>query len=61
MSDLRDRLARQALQRAEDAAKDAEEASFTYHTWMAQWRARNGHHGPYDAMGLPLADLQAAE
>jgi hypothetical protein len=40
--------AEKALQRAEDAAKEAEEASFTYQVWMAAWRARQGHHGPYD-------------
>lgn len=58
---LKEWLARKALQEAEDAAKEAEEANFTYHAWMRAWRARNGHHGPYDPVtGLPIMQ-QAAE
>lgn len=38
----------------EIALAEAEQARAEYDAWMAVWRTRNGHHGPFDRdTGLP--------
>lgn len=46
----------EAMELAAIALTEAEQARADYDAWMAAWRARQGHHGPYDAdTGCPLA------
>lgn len=48
------------MERVADALNEAEQAKTAYDAWMAAWRARNGHHGPYDPVtGLPIAPQSA--
>lgn len=53
--------AAEAIERTIDALWEAEKARADYDAWMAAWRARNGHHGPYDTdTGLPLSAKASA-
>ena len=49
------------MERVEAELSDLEKAHVEYLAWMAAWRARNGHHGPFDPVtGFPLKS-EAAE